>query len=61
MPGVSPTSFRHSHATQLVADGASIVDIAARVGHAEPRHTLSLYAKPTDEGKSRIVKLLESR
>ena len=61
VPGVSPHVFRHSHVTQLVADGASIVDIAARVGHADPRHTLSLYAKPTDEGQARIVKLLERR
>jgi hypothetical protein len=44
--------------TQLVADGASIIDIAARVGHADPRHTLALYAKPTDAGQARIVNLL---
>ena len=59
VPGVSPHVFRHTHVTQLVADGASIVDIAARVGHADPRHTLSLYAKPTDAGQARIVRLLE--
>jgi integrase len=51
VPGVSPHVFRHTHVTQLVADGGSIVDIAARVGHADPRHTLSLYAKPTDAGR----------
>ena len=44
----------------LVADGASIVDITTRVGHADPRHTLSLYAKPTDAGQARIVRLLEA-
>jgi len=50
--------FRHTHLTQLVADGASIVDIAARVGHADPRHTLSLFAKPTDAGQERILDVL---
>ena len=58
VPGVSPHVFRHTHVTQLVADGASIIDIAARVGHADPRHTLALYAKPTDAGQARIVNLL---
>jgi integrase len=56
--GVSPHVFRHTHVTELVAGGASIVDVAARVGHADPRHTLALYAKPTDAGQARIVRLL---
>ena len=59
VPGGSPHVFRHAHVTQLVTDGASIVYIAARVGHADPQHTLSLYAKPTNAGQAQIVKLLD--
>ncbi len=37
-------SLRHTHATWLLANGASLKDIADRLGHAQESTTLRLYA-----------------
>ena len=35
--------LRHTHATDLLADGVPIVEVARRLGHARVSHTLELY------------------
>jgi integrase len=42
--GVSFHALRHTHASQLIAAGVPITEIAHRLGHASPATTLSIYA-----------------
>jgi integrase len=48
--GVSLHSLRHSHASELLSQGAPITAVAERLGHASPNITLSIYshALPAD-------------
>jgi integrase len=48
--GVSLHSLRHSHASELLSQGAPITAVAERLGHASPNITLSIYshALPVD-------------
>ncbi len=43
LPKVKPHELRHTHATHLLAQGADINLVAARLGHATPAFTLSVY------------------
>jgi integrase len=42
--GISFHSLRHTHASQLIAAGVPITEIAHRLGHQSPTTTLSIYA-----------------
>lgn len=42
--GVRLHDLRHFTATQMLASGQSAVQVAGRLGHADPRTTLSVYA-----------------
>jgi integrase len=44
MPGVTFHALRHTHASQLIAQGVDIVTISKRLGHAKPSVTLAVYA-----------------
>ena len=50
LTGVSLHSLRHSHASQLLSNGAPITAVSERLGHASPAITLSIYshALPAD-------------
>ena len=37
-------TLRHTHATDLLADGVPIVEVSRRLGHAQVSHTLNIYA-----------------
>lgn len=41
--GMTFHHLRHSHATILLSDGAYINEVAQRLGHADPKVTLSVY------------------
>lgn len=41
--GMTFHHLRHTHATILLSDGAYINEVAKRLGHADPRITLSIY------------------
>jgi hypothetical protein len=43
LPRVKPGELRHTHATHLLSQGADINLVAARLGHATPAFTLSVY------------------
>lgn len=36
-------TLRHTHATQLLAAGVPLLEVAKRLGHSDPAHTLRLY------------------
>ena len=44
MPQVTFHTLRHTHASQLIAQGVDIVTISKRLGHAKPSVTLAIYA-----------------
>jgi integrase len=50
LQGVSLHSLRHSHASELLSQGAPITAVSERLGHASPNITLGIYshALPAD-------------
>lgn len=36
-------TWRHTHATQLLAKGVPLLEVSKRLGHSKPSHTLNLY------------------
>jgi integrase len=48
MPEVTFHALRHTHASQLIAQGVDIVTISKRLGHANPNVTLAVYAPIRD-------------
>mgnify|MGYP000958730795 CR=1 FL=1 len=58
--GLNPHSFRHTHATNLIAAGAKPVAVAARLGHADVGITMNLYTHNTDEMQKEVSHLFEA-
>ena len=58
--GVRSHSLRHSHATLLFAAGASLADIAERLGHANISTTMDIYTHNTEGQKEKTVKIFDS-
>jgi integrase len=54
MPEVTFHALRHTHASQLIAQGVDIVTISRRLGHANPNVTLAVYAHlfATDDSRA---------
>ncbi|MDQ0202518.1 tyrosine-type recombinase/integrase [Pectinatus haikarae] len=55
--------LRHTHATQLLAEGVPIIEVSRRLGHARVSHTLELYGHAIPNYDKKIsdkVKLLYS-
>jgi integrase len=54
MPEITFHDLRHTHASQLIAEGVDIVTISKRLGHAKPSVTLAIYAHmfKTDDSKA---------
>ena len=46
--------LRHTHATILLSEGEYINDVAARLGHADPKITLSIYGHVLPDRKHRL-------
>ena len=44
MPEITFHALRHTHASQLIAQEVDIVTISKRLGHANPKITLAVYA-----------------
>jgi len=44
LPAITPHSLRHLHASLLLAQGVAIPTVSARLGHANPSITLSVYS-----------------
>jgi integrase len=42
--GASLHTLRHSHGSQLIADGVPIPEVSARLGHSNPNVTMGIYA-----------------
>nr|DAN14990.1 MAG TPA: Integrase [Caudoviricetes sp.] len=57
--GLNPHSFRHTHATNLIAAGAKPVAVAARLGHADVGITMNLYTHNTEEMQRETMRIFE--
>ena len=51
--------FRHSHASLLLSNGASIVAVAKRLGHTNIEQTLNTYAHMMPKEDDLIIEILE--
>jgi integrase len=48
-------SLRHFHATQALAAGARVHDVADQLGHKDVATTIRIYGHGTDEGRKKVV------
>jgi integrase len=53
--GISFHALRHTHASQLIAAGVPITEIAHRLGHQSPTTTLSIYAHLFEKDNSKAA------
>lgn len=47
--------LRHFHATQALASGARVHDVAAQLGHKDAATTIKIYGHGTDDGRRKVV------
>lgn len=61
IPGkrISSHIFRHTHISMLAAMGVPVKAIMQRVGHSDPKVTLSVYTHVTQEMKDKLDSCLE--
>ena len=52
--------IRHTHASILIAKGVDIVNISARLGHANPKITLEFYAHLLPDSTSEVAEVFHS-
>jgi integrase len=52
---------RHCYASVLLADGVSIKELAAYLGHADPSFTLRVYAHVLPGSHDRAIKAIDRR
>lgn len=53
-----PHALRHTMATLAIANGADIVSISKKLGHAEPSITLNVYSHANEEAQRRANEVL---
>ena len=59
-PTIRLHDLRHSHATILINNGANIVAVSKRLGHASVDITLKIYTHLLNESESNLVKIMET-
>ena len=59
VPVIRFHDLRHSAATLLLANGADVATVSARLGHANASTTLNIYAHVTDAGQQRATGIME--
>lgn len=59
-PGMTFHHLRHTHATILLANGAYINQVSKRLGHSDPKITLSVYGHCLPEGEDLLVSKFDS-
>jgi integrase len=57
LSGITLHSLRHSHASELLSQGAPITAVAARLGHASPNITLGIYSHELPADNQAAAKL----
>ena len=62
--GVSPIrlhDMRHSHASYLLNNGANILAVSKRLGHATVTQTLETYAHLMQDTEEKMIEIIEER
>lgn len=59
--GLTFHDLRRANATALVAEGVDIKTAQTRLGHADPRTTLGIYARATKEGDRKAAEAVAKR
>ncbi len=59
LPHINPHKFRHTHVSIMLANGASVVDVARRVGHEQVSTTQNIYAHVLDKGTDKAGNIFE--
>ena len=52
--------LRHTHASQLIAEGLDVLTISRRIGHASPAITLNVYGHLFKNTDSRAAEIIEA-
>lgn len=52
-PSFKTHDFRHTHCTQLIANGLPAIYVQGRLRHKDPNTTMKVYAKLTEETKQK--------
>ena len=52
--------LRHTHATELLANGVALSDVAKRLGHSKQSHTLELYSHALPNHDELIANTIQS-
>lgn len=58
VPEITPHSFRHLSASLLLQAGLTVTEVSARLGHASPSITLSIYAHVVEKNDQRAAEAL---
>lgn len=53
-------SLRHTHISELVANGVPITDVVARTGHKNVKEILETYLHSTDKTKSVMINIIDN-
>jgi integrase len=61
LDGIGFHDLRRTNATAMVLDGVDVKTAQARLGHADPRLTLAIYAQATSEGDKSAAEKLGAR
>lgn len=58
LPGIHPHALRHTMATVSIANGADIVSVSKKLGHANTAITLNVYSHANEEAQRRANEAL---
>ena len=58
LPGIHPHALRHTMATISIANGADIVSVSKKLGHANTAITLNVYSHANEEAQKRANEVL---
>ena len=61
LPRKSLYNLRHSHASLLIHDGATLMDVKEQLGHSQIHMTANVYGHLFDERKRATAALIEAR
>lgn len=59
LPSVSLHALRHTHASQLIAEGMDVLTISRRLGHGSPTITLDIYGHLFSNTDDRAADVIE--
>jgi integrase len=61
LPRKSLYNLRHSHASLLIHDGATLMDVKEQLGHSQIHMTANVYGHLFDERKRANAELMDAR